>query len=126
MTLDRAIIKRAAAAWLAANEFVTAHNEAGAFTGETADAIIAEAVGPHCRATSRLYRAYEREVYRLANVKPSPRRDLGRMRNRNKALTEVEREDIRRRLRSGQKPKAVAKAVGRSIPMVYMLRRELA
>lgn len=70
-----------------------------------------------------LWAAYETAV-RVAAQRVVPRRNgrAPRKPGSPTPLSDAERAEILRRLGAGEKPKAVAKAVGRSLPIVYQLR----
>ncbi len=134
MTLDPCIVAQAADAWKRASRDAASDDPNGTFLDDSADQIIARVVGPYTRATARTYRAYEAAVHEMATGRPAWQRVTERRATTSKAhhkggpkyrLTEAEREEIRARLAQGLPVRAVAKAVGRSIPLVYRVREEM-
>lgn len=123
------VIERAAKAWAEAAKF--AGKNAGAFEGESADEIIMQAIGrPYSRETKELYRAYEKAVVEKVRGPGWERKRYqahgSRAKGSTKPLSEGERERILWLLEDGLKPKEVAEVVGRSLPLVYQIRRACA
>ncbi|MEQ1573077.1 MAG: hypothetical protein ABL993_02415 [Vicinamibacterales bacterium] len=128
-TLDPCIVAQAAEAWKRANRDASSDEPDGTFFGESADQIIARAVGPHTRATARLYRAYEAEVHRLATgrcpLKLDPPRPPAKRRGGAPKLAPEELAEMRRRIRNEEPAKEIARALRRSLPLVYRVRKEM-
>jgi hypothetical protein len=127
--LDRAVVARAAEAWKRANGDASSDEPDGTFVGESADQIIAAAVGPYTRATARLYRAYEAEVHQLATgrcpLKLDRPRPPAKRRGGASKLAPEELAEMRRRIRNDEPAKDIALALRRSLPLVYRVRKEM-
>lgn len=130
-TLDPRIIDAATEAWVRAWRRIATRKSTGVGTGyklrgPSATAIIesvAPRVGDSRFGDHALWRAYETEVVRLGTERVTRRN--GRAKRKPGTwtpLSDAERAEILRRLGDGEAPKAVAKAVGRSLPIVYQLR----
>lgn len=125
--LNPCIVAHATEAWCQTYRHITDRGDLGPYLGETADEVI-ERVAP-LASSPALWRAYEKAVHDAAVARlglDGAREGLATGPSRKRTgLAPGERAEIIRRLERGQPPREIARALRRSIPLVYRVRKEM-